>query len=279
VPRSTPRRRIPLVTLASDLGWAYSAQMRGILAQRLPPGHVVDLAHDLPPHAIREAAFVVRAMASTFPAGSVHVVVVDPGVGGRRRPVAINCADGSRLVGPDNGVLSLLAERLGRPRAYAIDPARLPPRARVGATFDGRDLFAPAAAALANGVRAQDLGPPIRFARLRETRARRGLRSAHGEVAYVDRFGNLITNIPTDWIPPSRDVIRVRLGTRRLRPIPWSTHYEALGAGRLGALGSSFGTVELAVAEGSAAERTNGSIGDTVRLEWLRRALPRRRRT
>ena len=278
MPASRGRRAIPLVTLSSDVGWAYAAQMRAVLAHALPPGHLVDLAHDLPPHAIGEAAFVVRAMASGFPAGTVHLVVVDPGVGSRRAPIAVRCRDGSVLVGPDNGVLSPLAAALGGGRAYRIRPDRLPPRARVGATFDGRDLFAPAAAVLARGTAPAALGPPVPLQPAPAPTAVHADRGARGEVVHVDRFGNLITNIPTDWVPPAVRSILVRIDRARARRLPWVTHYAPLAGGRVGLLGSSFGFVEIAVGERRAADVLGRGFGARVRLEWSPgRSRPRRR--
>ena len=264
------RRRGPrLITLTSDIGSAYAAQMKGILARRRPPGTVVDLAHDLRPHAVGEAAFLVRAMALGFPAGTVHVAVIDPGVGGRRLPIAIECADGSTLVGPDNGVLIPLAEALGRGKAFRIEPSRLEDRSRVGTTFDGRDLFAPTAALLAEGVPARRLGPSVRPHRYAVPTARRIRLGARGEVVHEDRFGNLVTNIPTEWVPAGTPRVELRLAGAAARTLPFGTNYENLGRGRTGLLGSSFGLVEVAVAEGNAARRLGTSVGSAVEIRWL----------
>jgi S-adenosyl-L-methionine hydrolase (adenosine-forming) len=257
--------------MASDLGAAYAAQMKAILVRTLPAGRIVDLAHDLPAHAIAEAAFVVRAMARGFPAGTVHLVVVDPGVGGRRVPIVIDCSDGSRLVGPDNGVLYPLAEDLGLRRAYRIEPARVGGPPRVGTTFDGRDVFAPAAARLARGTLPSSLGIPVTPHRYSVPLpvSRRG--GARGEVLHIDRFGNLVTNIPTAWVPVRCDELEAAVGSARSRRIRWVTSYEELGPGRLGALGSSFGSVELALANGRAADRWGARVGGRVRLRWAER--------
>lgn len=267
-------RRPPLVTLTSDLGAAYAAQMKAVLLRSLDPAQVVELSHDLPAHGIAEAAFVVRSMAHGFPSGSIHLVVVDPGVGGRRHPVAIACRDGSALVGPDNGVLDPLARLLGVRGAYLIEPARLGTGPRIGTTFDGRDLFAPAAIALARGAPARDLGPTIRPRRLTlPSPVRRPFR-LEGQVVHVDHFGNLITNVPTDWIPRGTTHLRVGVGRRRHR-VPWSSSYEGVGSGRLGALGSSFGTVEVAVGVGRAADRLRVRSGVRVTVLLEDRVVPR----
>lgn len=266
--RSPRPPAIPLVTITSDIGAVYAAQIQAVLAHRLPAGHVIDLAHDLRPHAILEASFLLRAMAGGFPPGTVHLVVVDPGVGGRRAPIAVACRDGSTLIGPNNGVLSPLATILGTPRAHAILSERVRTGPRVGSTFDGRDLFAPAAAAVALGATPADLGPrvPMRALALSEPTRRGG--GADGEIVHVDRFGNLITNVPTDWVPARTSRVLVTIGSRRPRELPWVTHYEALGRGDLGALGSSFGLVEVAIAEGNAGARLRTTTGASVRLDW-----------
>ncbi len=263
---AAPRPR--LITLTSDIGSAYAAQMKAVLAHRLLPGHVVDLAHDLRPHAVGEAAFLLRAMAGGFPPGTVHVAVVDPGVGGRRAPIAIECRDGSTLVGPDNGVLLPLAALLGRPKAYRIDPRKLERRERVGTTFDGRDLFAPTAALLAQGVRASRLGRPMRPHPYSVPTARRAPGGARGEVVHTDRFGNLVTDVPTDWVPAATSTVAVRIEGRRPRTLRLARSYEALGRGRAGLLGSSFGLLELAVSEGSASRRFHAGTGSRVDLDW-----------
>ena len=255
------------MTLSTDLGSAYAAQMKAVLAHHLLPGRIVDLTHDLHPHGVEEAAFVVRAMAERFPAGSVHVVVVDPGVGGRRHPVAVACKDGSVLVGPDNGVLIPLAEALGGGRAYLIDPTRLGASARIGTTFDGRDIFAPAAARLARGVSPGDLGRPTTLVRPRAIPARRREGGGEGSIAHIDRFGNLVTDVPTAWVPTGVATVGVRLGRTR-RQLPFVTSYEAGGRGRLVLLGSSFGSLELAVVEGRAVDRLGAGVGAPVRFLW-----------
>jgi S-adenosyl-L-methionine hydrolase (adenosine-forming) len=261
------RRRPPrLVTLSSDLGWAYAAQMKGVLLRAHPEGGVVDLTHDLPRHRITESAFVLRAMATPFPAGTIHVAVVDPGVGGRRASLAIRCRDGSVLVGPDNGVLSPLATALGRPVAYRLNPLRVQAKSRVGTTFDGRDIFAPAAARIAGGETLARLGTRAPFESLRMPEVRNPPDGAEGEVVHVDHFGNLISNVPTAWVPAGTRHLSVSIGGRQARLLPWVASYEELRRGQLGTLGSSFGTVEVAVAEGSAAERVGGRAGTTLGL-------------
>lgn len=267
-PRSRARRRPALVTLTSDVGAAYAAQMKAVLAGSLPPGHVIELTHELPAHQVREAAFLLRAMAAPFPAGSVHVAVVDPGVGGRRAPIVIRCQDGSLLVGPDNGVLAPLADALGSPRAWKIDP-RQEANSRVGSTFDGRDLFAPVAAQLALGVSPTTLGRPHPFLRLSVPRPARRPGGARGEIVHIDRFGNLITNVPSDWVPRATERLRVRWRPHPPRTVPWVVAYEHLAPRSIGSLPSSFGLVEIARREGRVAGTGDVRVGTAVEVEWF----------
>lgn len=268
-PRAPLRRR--LLTLTSDLGAAYSAQVKAVLVRSVAPDRILELTHDLPARGVAEAAFLLRAIGVRFPAGTVHLAVVDPGVGGWRAPLAIACADGSCLIGPDNGLLVPLAQALGDPRAYRIDERRLRRDPRVGTTFDARDVFAPAAAQVARGGRPSSLGPRIRPVDLSLPEARRRGGTIDGTTVHIDRFGNVITNVPTGWVPPGAERLRIRIGAVR-RSVPWATSYEQIGAGRLGALGSSFGTVELAVAEGNAARRLRTRVGAPVRVVVERRS-------
>lgn len=265
-PRGTEVR---LVTLTSDVGSAYAAQMKvALIAGGVGPSRIVDLTHDLPAHGVQEASFLLREMARRFPPAVVHVAVVDPGVGGQREPIVLATRAGPVLVGPDNGVLVPLATELGIGPAYRIEAVRLRGRARVGTTFDGRDVFAPAAALLANGTPPSALGPALRPKRYSLPEAVRTRVGARGEVLHVDRFGNLITNIPTPWVGSGVSSLGLALGAARRRTVPFATSYEALGRGTLGALGSSFGLVEVSVGEGRAADRLKAGVGSRVRLAW-----------
>ncbi|HZY70468.1 MAG TPA: SAM-dependent chlorinase/fluorinase [Thermoplasmata archaeon] len=260
-----PRPR--LVTLTTDVGPVYAAQMRAVLYSSLPPGSVVDLADDLAPHRVGEAGFFLHHAAERFPAGTVHLAVVDPGVGGRRAPVAIETADGSRLVGPDNGLLVPLAEALGVRRVMRLDPKRVAPGARVSTTFEGRDVFAPAAAKLALGAPLGSLGTAwtlrVRPPRPEPSRTARGIR---GEIVYVDRFGNAITNVPSDWLPTEGALVEVEIGAARPRRLHRRRTYEELRVGQAGVLGSSFGTLEISVRESSSAARFGIEVGTSIRF-------------
>lgn len=265
-----PLRR---VTVTSDLGPVYGAQLLAVLYRALSPARIVPLTQELPAHGIVEAAFVWDAMVRQFPPGTVHLIVVDPGVGGRRAPVAVTTEDGSVLVGPDNGLLDRLALRLGVRSAVRLDPRRLGATSRVGATFDGRDLFAPAAVALARGRAPGRLGEPYAFRPTRPPPPRRTPRGGLGRIVHLDRFGNLITDLPSSWIPAGAGRVRLLGPAGKARTVPFVTHYERLRPAQLGVLPSSFGTLEIGCREASAAARLALGVGGRVAVV----AVPGRR--
>ena len=265
--------RAPAVTLSTDFGSVYTAQVLAVLHRRAPRVPVFVLADDLPAHAVGEASFLFERMAAGFPPGTVHLAVVDPGVGGRRESVAVELTEGSRLVGPNNGLLTPFAESVGVRRVVRIDPALVHAPSRVSPTFHGRDLFAPAAAALATGRTVAELGAPSRLTRSPVPEPTRGRSNASGKVVHVDRFGNLITSIPNRWLPPAADRVRVRVGSA---PATWMrvrTTYDEMGPEELAVLRSSFETLEVSARARRADRIIRGRSGSRVRVEW---AGPRR---
>jgi S-adenosyl-L-methionine hydrolase (adenosine-forming) len=266
-------RRRPIVTLTTDVGPVYAAQMKAVLARSIPPSQIVELASDLPTHAVVEGAFLLDHMARRFPAGTVHLAVVDPGVGSSRAAIAIRCADGSGLVGPDNGLLIPLARELGGVlECRRIDPKRLgwPPSS---STFEGRDLFAPTAAWLARGHALSTLGPRHRPYALRAPKRREG----EGTVIHIDRFGNAITDVVAGSTSPRTSTVRLRIASRRTVRLARVRTYAELRGRQLGVLVSSFGTLELAVREGRASDRLRLATGTGVRF-LAERATRRARR-
>ncbi|MFZ0831291.1 MAG: SAM-dependent chlorinase/fluorinase [Thermoplasmata archaeon] len=257
-----------LVTLTTDLGDIYSAQLKAMLYRRLPPGSVVDLTHDLPAHSVPEAAFLLLHMAQRFPAGTVHVAVVDPGVGSDRAPVGIVTSDGSLLVGPDNGLLWPLATALGNPRAFRLDPARIAAQASIAPTFEGRDLFAPAAALLALGSSLEFLGNPLEPQQYEIPSATLTAQTADGVVLHVDRFGNIITSVPSSAGPEVGGIVAARIGRGPTRRGTRQRTYADLTPTGWGVLGSSFGYLEISARQRSAAKRFGAHVGDRVRLTW-----------
>lgn len=243
-----------LVTLLTDFGTAdgYVAEMKGVLLSGAPTAQVVDVAHDVPAQDVEFARLTFARYWRRFPAGTVHLVVVDPAVGTSRAALAIE-SDGRFAVGPDNGVLSP-AMLLPGARAVALD---IPPGASP--TFHGRDVFAPAAVRLLRGDPLEALGAPFSDAVLRRTpeAQRRPDGGQDGRVLSVDRFGNLITNLT------GRGEGTVELGGRLLR---LSRAYADVIEGELLALVGSHGLIEVAVRGGNAARTLGVGRGAPVTL-------------
>jgi hypothetical protein len=244
----------PLITLLTDFGTAdgYVAELKGVLYSAAPDVRVVDLSHDIPPQDVESGRLAVARYWRRFPSGTVHVVVVDPGVGSARAALAVS-SDGRFLVGPDNGVLSPSLLTSG---ARAVT---LPIPVTASATFHGRDVFAPAAAALATGTPIDSLGAVCHDPVVRRTpEARRGSDGAVlGEVIVVDRFGNAITNL----IAPRGGRIEV---AGRAMPI-LRAYADALVGDIVAVVGSS-GFVEVAQRDGNAARTLGIARGTPVIL-------------
>ena len=215
-----------IITLLTDFGTAdgYVGEMKGVLLTENPDATLVDITHDLPPHDVEMGRLTVARYWRRFPSGTVHVAVVDPGVGSRRAALAV-AADGRFLVGPDNGVLS---PALLTPGCRAVALA-VPTHA--SATFHGRDVFAPAAAKLASGVDVEALGSPARDPMIRRIA--------------IDRFGNAITNLIGEY--GAQVVVNARDVTLRRT-------YADLEPGNAGAVIGSNGLIEIVVRDGRAAD-------------------------
>lgn len=193
-----------IITLLTDFGSrdSFVAQMKGVILGIQPKAAIVDITHEIRPFGILDAAFVLKSACRFFPKGTIHVVVVDPGVGGRRRPLLV-VNRGGRFLAPDNGVLSYIFHEYPSSQIYHLtaEKYRLKP---YSATFDGRDLFAPVAARLSKGLSPSKMGKkiadPVSFPVPKVKRRKGG--NLEGEVIHIDRFGNLITNIERKDLAP-----------------------------------------------------------------------------
>jgi len=245
---------MPVITLLTDFGTAdgYVGEMKGVIYAMLPQAQVVDIAHDVAPQDVDGARLAIARYWRRFPLGTVHLVVVDPGVGTARAALAVH-SDGRFLVGPDNGVLS---PALLRADARVVELA-MP--AQASATFHGRDVFAPAATRLAGGSPLEALGTTYDAPVLRRTpEARRQADgTVSGEVIAVDRFGNLITNL----VAPRGG--SVMLGGR---VVPIVRSYGDGASGDVVALTGSSGLLEIAVRDGSACRTLEAARGVPVLL-------------
>lgn len=247
------------VTLLTDFGTAdgYVAAMKGVLATRAPGVVLDDVAHDLPRGDVEAGSWALRRFWRLFPEGTVHLVVVDPGVGTDRRALALE-ADGRFVVCPDNGVATSVLEEAERWRAVELSEVE-PPAGVVSATFHGRDLFAPAAARLAGGDSLDRLGRPVADpVRLSESRAGSSEDGVRGRVVHVDRFGNLVTDVPGAWVGADASV---EAGGRTL---PVLRTYGEAEPGELLALVNSDGRLEVAARDASASSILGCGRGSPV---------------
>lgn len=246
-----------LITLLTDFGTAdsYVAEVKGVLLSAVPAAALVDVTHSVPPGDVRVGAYLLGRVWHRFPAGTVHLAVVDPGVGTGRAALALR-AHGHYFVGPDNGLFTLVL------RDAEVQIVSLPTPDSASATFHGRDLFAPAAAALAAGATLARLGEPFAAmpARLAYAEPHYEGKSVVGQVVYVDRFGTLVTNLLPDLVP-SYATIEVE----GLEVGPLRRTFGDVPTGGLVAYVGSGGQVEIAVRDGSAATRLGMGVGGRVR--------------
>jgi S-adenosyl-L-methionine hydrolase (adenosine-forming) len=254
---------LPLLTLLTDFGTAdyYVAAVKGTVL-RLAPGTVlVDVSHQVPPGDVETAAFLLAAAAPAFPAGTVHLAVVDPGVGSGRR-ILVARTPTARFVAPDNGLLTRVLEDAVSIRSVERSGLFLP---APGQTFQGRDRFAPVAAWLLRGEAEEELGPEIGDPRrLQSPPPRRSPGRISGRVIHVDRYGNLVTDIPAAWLPagPCRAEVAGRTTNRR------ASHYAEIPAGEAALIPGSLGTVELALNGDDLARRWGVGRGEAVDVVW-----------
>jgi S-adenosylmethionine hydrolase len=257
-----------IVTLTTDfgLGGPYVAAIKGVLLGLAPDAQIVDVCHTISPQNILEGAFVLAGIVDSFPAGSVHNVVFDPGVGTDRRLIAARVAD-QWFVLPDNGLITGVARVHTALEIWEITNPSLR-RPIVSQTFHGRDILAPAAAHLLLGHDPAELGPSTsRFITLRNFEPTRDNGGFVGEVIFRDAFGNLITNVSSaHLISHEGESWVAEIAGERIEGL--SRTYGDKPTGSLMALVGSTGWVEIAVVNGDAARQLTAGAGTTV---WFRR--------
>ncbi|HOJ51574.1 MAG TPA: SAM-dependent chlorinase/fluorinase [Syntrophales bacterium] len=253
-----------IVTLTTDFGTSdpYVAQMKGVILSVNPNVTIVDITHEVPPQSITCASFILGISFSYFPTGTVHLAVVDPTVGSGRRGVIVSAYQ-HFFVGPDNGIFSSILEKeKGKYRAVSI--THLPIlKHPISQTFHGRDVFAPVAARLARGVDMAEFGPEVED--LTIISVHRPLREENrltGEVIYIDRFGNAITNLSEKDVPFGFKVEHVLLKERVIKPARFYTDTSE----ELACLFNSAGFLELFAPLGSAADKFGIQTGTPVHL-------------
>jgi hypothetical protein len=261
----------PIITLLTDFGLTdhYVGAIKGVILGLCPEAQLVDISHEITPYAIAEGAFTLSQAWRCFPEETVHLVVVDPGVGSARRPILVEAA-GHRFVAPDNGVLTMLYDAVPEYEVREITETRYF-RQPMSRTFHGRDIFAPVAAKIANGLAPAEIGgridDPIRldFAKPRAA----GPKTWLATILKADRFGNLVTNLDSEtWLPRlSNDPFEMRAGQNPISRI--ASNYAEMESGAPFVIAGSAGFLEISMNQNSAAETTGLRPGDAVELRLV----------
>jgi len=258
-----------IVTLTTDFGLKDGnvGVIKGVIWGIAPDAQIADISHSISPQNIREGALILARSVYYYPSGSIHVAVVDPGVGTSRRPVAARLG-AQRFVGPDNGLITLLLERAER-ELWPVEIVHLDKPQywlpEVSHVFHGRDIFAPVAGYLAAGVSLEMLGSPINDpVRLQLPEPERTESGLRGEVIHIDHFGNISTNIRYEHLGEGLNAT-VRLGGIEVHGLVKT--FGERPAGELIALYGSTGNLLVAVVNGSASQRLDTKVGDEVEVQ------------
>lgn len=251
-----------IITLTTDFGHAdpWVGMMKGVMLSINPGLTIVDVTHEIPPQDINKASFFMGSIGRYFPEGTIHVCVVDPGVGSKREPVIIQ-TQRCFYVGPNNGIFSMLDSRV---KKSAVIKSRRYMSEDVGATFHGRDVFAPVAAHLA-ATPVEEFGPSVKkLVKLDQPKPRRGKDGGvTGEIIYFDRFGNAFTNITKEMMKTT-GAGRAAVTVRNLEVRGFSGFYRAVPKGKPGAIINGFGLLEIFTPDGNAREEFGLEMGDRV---------------
>jgi S-adenosylmethionine hydrolase len=269
-----------IITLTTDFGTidTYVGIMKGVILSINPNAQIVDLTHAIPPQDIYEAAFSIYAAHSYFPKGTIHIIVVDPGVGSDRQAIVCQ-TESAFFVCPDNGVLSYLLQSIENGEKHPVDAVAIQNSAyylsEVSNTFHGRDIFAPVAAHLSLGVRLDNIGPPTQtLVQLPIQVPELSGNTLTGEIVKIDRFGNAITNISETAIARlesastgEMSIYEIRVGSARLNRL--NRAYAESGIGKPLAIIGSCGLLEIAINGGNAKEGLGIKSGDPVVIQRL----------
>jgi S-adenosyl-L-methionine hydrolase (adenosine-forming) len=257
-----PRRAV--ITLTTDFGAFdyFVGAVKGVILSVNPLAVIADITHEIPPQDIEAAAFTLLASYQTFPAQTIHVAVVDPGVGSARRPIVVK-AGAQFFVGPDNGIFTYIHDREESHEVFHITAEKYF-RPSPSSTFHGRDIFAPVAAALSTGVRPEDLGALITDeVRLKNSLKPEALKNGDlkGRIIHIDRFGNCVTNLTRDLFDP-RNSPTLRIKGETIRT--FENFYSSASPNTLFAIWGSADFLEISINRTSAAKILRAKRGDTV---------------
>lgn len=265
---ASPRPRVPLITLLTDFGTTdyFVAAVKGVILAANPNACLVDITHEIAPQDIEAGAFTLLAACSSFPAGTIHLAVVDPGVGSSRRPILIKAGE-QFFVGPDNGIFSYVCDQSAGPEIVHLTNTKYF-RRPVSPTFNGRDIFAPVAAALSNGTRPSELGEKINdCVKLKPLKAETSLSGEIiGRIIHIDRFGNCVTNITQAELTPNMIAAGAKLQLKRKVVKSFRSYFaeDTASKDEVFAIWGSAGFLEIATAGESAVKVLKARRGDSV---------------
>jgi hypothetical protein len=264
----------PIISLTTDFGLRdpYVAEMKAVIFGICPEANIVDISHEIAEYDVRMGAFTLASAAPYFPEGAIHVAVVDPGVGTERQPIIIQTSKGY-YVGPDNGVLALAANNESGPKSIHRITNRKLMLPHVSNTFHGRDIFAPAAAHLANGTSPNAFGPKItKIAAPTYAQVTKRQDALVGEVIHIDTFGNIITNYQPKHLKliQSKPQINIKIGNTQLRLKLCKTYTEAQPHKPLALIGSH-NFLEISLNQDNAAKTYKTKTGDKTTIQLPQR--------
>ena len=247
------------------------AVCKGVMLGIEPRLRIVDVTHEVPPYDVETAAEVLEQALPFYPPGTVTVAVVDPGVGSERKSIAILTKKGHLLVGPDNGIFTLVLASEGLDHAVELSDKRFFRNGETSFTFHGRDVFSPVGAHLAQGTSIDSLGPSVVPVRLNFRLARRAGGSIEGSVRYIeDPYGNVVTDIPAALLDSAGmhvgDSLAVRIGSRTLR-LPWRATFSDVPNGKALAVLHSRGLLSFSINQGDFAARYGVKRGDSASVQ------------
>ncbi|MDT4955188.1 MAG: hypothetical protein QOJ02_3326 [Acidobacteriota bacterium] len=257
-----------LITLLTDFGTAdyFVGAMKGVILSINPGACIVDITHEIPPQNIRAGAFTLSASYQTFPSETIHVGVVDPGVGSERRPILVSGCN-QFFVGPDNGLFSFIYERDEKAHVFHLTNEEYF-RQPVSATFHGRDVFAPVAAALSKGVRPEQLGVEIKdYVRLAHLKPERNdAQTIQASIIHIDRFGNCITNLTREEIRDEMIARGLRVNVNGREITSFRRYFAEVAEARdeLFLIMGSAGYLEIAAFRASAARILDAQAGQLI---------------
>jgi len=263
----------PVIGLFTDYGWddPYVAQLKGVMLTINPNARLLDITHSVTPFNLIEGSWLLDQCAEEFPSGTIFVAVVDPQVGADRDPILVETTKGKYFVGPDNGLFTQVIAHEGISRAWKLDKTQFFRPGEVSHTFHGRDIFGPVAAHLAMGTDPDRLGTPIKTMISLPDRAptlNGGLITA--EVLHVDRFGNVILNLPSDGDVAAKlkegNLVKISIGKESFSA-PLVKTYGEVEKGRLLLLYGSSGLLEIGMNQGSAAKQLKVEPGASIYLK------------